>query len=114
METLYKWKNNNYIKLKILWQKKKIAIMFSKCVCCRGIRKRLYVEKGSVFENMSVTLSNGSCCVMYLLVYNFQIFQLFIAQILSSLELFSYPFPSYDNSEADDFEHILSKHRKSP
>ena len=31
----------------------------------------------------------------------------------SGTKIVSYPFPSYDKSAADDFEHILSKNGKS-
>ena len=58
MENLYIWKYNYCIGLKTMWQKEKVLIlrsswaisplatMFPKVVCCRIIRKRLYVGKG--------------------------------------------------------------------
>ena len=55
MKSLSKWKSNNWIKLKTLWQRTNcslwaislFATMFSRVVCCRGFKKCLFVEKGN-------------------------------------------------------------------
>ena len=49
MRERVKWKNNYGKELKTLWLKEELLFFFSKSVCCRGIRKGLYVEKGLPF-----------------------------------------------------------------
>ena len=64
LEIPFKWKFTNWTELKTWWQKAKLLVLsiyflktcFQKVVCCRGVRKCLYMRDMSTYRRLLMSL----------------------------------------------------------